>query len=182
MPTPAIAITRRCCSTPCPPPGRYGEAEAVASRLLAASPRDATLLVQRANLRLQAKDFSGAVADYKAALGSPNLPLAQVRIVRLGLADAALNAKQPEVAIWALQPYANEDSYEVQARLGFASLALEDKEGALNAFTRAAARRARRRSAWRCSPPASACSRSSAARTRRARRSSRPTTAAPCGG
>ena len=120
--------------------GRYSEAEAVANRLLAASPRDATLLVQRANLRMQAKDFSGAVADYKAALGSPNLPPAQVRIVRLGLADAALSAKQPEVAIWALQPYANEDSYEVQARLGFASLALDDKEGALAAFTRAAAR------------------------------------------
>ena len=120
--------------------GRYGEAEAVANRLIAMSPRNATLLVQRGNLRLQARDFSGAVQDYRAALGSGNLPASQVRLVRLSLADAALSAKRPELALWALEPFAREDSYEVQARLGYAYLALDDKEGALNAFTRAGAR------------------------------------------
>ncbi|MEP9354460.1 tetratricopeptide repeat protein [Xanthobacter sp. KR7-65] len=120
--------------------GRFAEAETVVNRLLAANPRDATLLVQRGNLRLQSRDYAGAIQDFRAALASRNLMVSQIRIVRLSLADAALSAKQPEVAIWALQPMINEDSYEVQARLGFAYLAMEDKEGALAAFTRAAAR------------------------------------------
>lgn len=119
--------------------GRYAEAEAVATRLLAGNGRNATLLLQRANLRVRAHDYVGAIQDFRAALGSPTLPPAQVRIVRLGLADAALQAKQPEMALWALEPYAAETSYEVQARLGYAYLALEDKEAALVAFTRAAA-------------------------------------------
>jgi len=119
--------------------GRYAEAEAVANRLLAGNPRDATLLVQRANLRMRARDFTGAIHDFRAALASGRLPGDQVRIVRLSLADAALNAKQPELALSALEPYANEGSYEVQARLGYAYLALDDKEAALGAFTRAAA-------------------------------------------
>lgn len=120
--------------------GRYSEAEAVANRLLASNPRDATLLLQRGNLRMRARDYAGAIQDFRAALSAPNLPAAQARTVRLTLADAALQAKQPEMAIWALQPYAGEDSYEVQARLGYAYLTMGDKEQALEAFTRAAAR------------------------------------------
>lgn len=120
--------------------GRYQEAEAVANRLLAGNPRDATLLVQRGNLRMRARDYAGAIQDFRTALSARNLPAAQVRIVRFSLADAALQAKQPELAIWALEPLAGEDSYEVQARLGYAYLTLGDKEGALDAFTRAAAR------------------------------------------
>lgn len=119
--------------------GRYGEAEALATRLLAANPRDATLLVQRGNLRMQAKDFGGAIRDFRAALAAPGLPPGQVRTVRLALADAALSAKAPELAVSALAPCAGEASYEVQARLGFAYLALGDKETALQAFTIAAA-------------------------------------------
>ncbi|MFG1269989.1 tetratricopeptide repeat protein [Xanthobacter sp. DSM 14520] len=119
--------------------GRYQEAEAVANRLLAGNPRDVTLLVQRGNLRMRARDFTGAIQDFRAALASGRLPAGQVRQVRLSLADAGLSAKQPAIALDALAPYRGEASYEVQARVGFAALALDDKEGALEAFTLAAA-------------------------------------------
>jgi tetratricopeptide (TPR) repeat protein len=118
--------------------GKYAEAEQIASYLLARSPRDATLLVQRGGLRLSAKDYTGAIRDYRAALASGNLPVSQYRAVRLSLADAALAAKQPEIALATLKPMANERSYDVQARLGYAYLALEDKESALAAFSEAA--------------------------------------------
>lgn len=118
--------------------GKYAEAEQVANYLLARNPRDATLLVQRGSLRLSAKDYSGAIHDFRAALGSGRLPVSQYRTVRLSLADAALGAKQPQIALDALKPMQNERSYDVQARLGYAYLALGEKQAALDAFSEAA--------------------------------------------
>lgn len=124
--------------------GRYAEAERMLDQLLAASPRDATLLVQRGNLRMQAHQYAAAIRDFRAALASGRLPAAQARTVRFALVDAALQAKDPELALSVLQPVANEQSYDVQARLGYTYLALGEKEQALAAFE-VAARAARSR-------------------------------------
>ncbi|MFG1478484.1 tetratricopeptide repeat protein [Xanthobacter sp. V4C-4] len=120
--------------------GRYAEAERMLDQLLAASPRDAALLLQRGNLRMQAHQYAAAIRDFRAALASGRLSGAQVRAVRFALADAALQVKDPELALQVLQPLAGEQSYEVQARLGYAYLALGDKEAALAAFELAARR------------------------------------------
>ncbi|MFG1416639.1 tetratricopeptide repeat protein [Xanthobacter sp. V0B-10] len=121
--------------------GRYAEAERILDQLLAASPRDAALLVQRGNLRMQARQYAAAIRDFRAALASGQLPAAQARTVRLALVDAALQAKDPELALSMLQSMAGDQSYDVQARLGYTYLALGEKEAALSAFE-AAARRA----------------------------------------
>ncbi len=120
--------------------GRYAEAERLLDQLLAARPRDVTLLVQRGNLRMQAHQFGGAIRDYRAALATGRLPPGEARTVRLALADAALQVKDPELALSTLAPMAGEQSYDVQARLGYAYLALDDKEAALAAFDTAARR------------------------------------------
>lgn len=114
--------------------GRYAEAERILDQLLAASPRDATLLVQRGNLRMQAHQYGAAIRDFRAALASGRLPAAQARMVRFALVDAALQVKDPELALSILQPMANEQSYDVQTRLGYTYLALGEKEQALAAF------------------------------------------------
>ncbi|MFG1393552.1 bacteriophage N4 adsorption protein A [Xanthobacter agilis] len=124
--------------------GRYAEAEGLLDQLLAASPRDAALLMQRGNLRMQAHQYAGAIRDFRAALASGRLSPSEARTVRFSLVDAALQAKDPELAMSVLQPLANEQSYEVQARLGYTYLALGDKAQALAAFE-VAARRAQGR-------------------------------------
>ncbi|MGQ3675359.1 NfrA family protein [Xanthobacter sp. TB0139] len=118
--------------------GQYAEAEKLLDRMLAHNPRDAALLVQRGNVRLQAHQYAGAIHDYRAALNSGHLSRTQKREVRFALADAALGAKNPDLALWALQPLAGEQSYAVQSRLGFTWLAQGNKEEALAAFDRAA--------------------------------------------
>ena len=117
----------------------YGGAIREARRALAAEPGNINYRLLLLNALLAGGQHAAARDEARQLLASGKLPPAQVRPVRLSLADAALSAKQPELAIWALQPYAGEDSYEVQARLGYAYLALEDREAALAAFTRAAA-------------------------------------------
>ncbi|WP_454918872.1 NfrA family protein [Xanthobacter sediminis] len=120
--------------------GRYGEAERVLDQLLASSPRDATLLMQRGNLHMQARQYAAAIRDFRAALASGRLSSSEARTARFALVDAALQVKDPELALSMLQPMASEQSYEVQARLGYTYLALGDKESALAAFEVAARR------------------------------------------
>ncbi|WP_322997549.1 NfrA family protein [Castellaniella sp.] len=118
--------------------GRYGEAENIVSQLLTTNPRDVILLVQRGNLRLQAGQYAGAISDYQKALNSRGLSGPQARNIRLSLADAALQAKDPELAVTTLKPLASEASYAVQSRLGYAWVLLDDKVQALAAFELAA--------------------------------------------
>lgn len=118
--------------------GRYGEAEKIVGQLLAANPRDVGLLVQRGNLRLQAGQYAAAISDYQKALGNRGISSQQARNIRLSLADAALQARDPELAVATLKPLAGEASYAVQSRLGYAWVLLDDKEQALVAFEQAA--------------------------------------------
>ena len=118
----------------------YAGAVRDARRAIAAEPGNVNYHLLLLNALTASHRYDEAEAVAKRLLASGRLPASQVRLVRLSLADAALSAKRPELALWALEPFAREDSYEVQARLGYAYLALDDKEGALNAFTRAGAR------------------------------------------
>lgn len=118
--------------------GRFSEAERMVTQLLAEKPGDVNLLVQRGNLRLQAGQYAGAIGDYQTALNSRSLSRQQAFDIRLSLADAALQAGNPELALSTLEPLSTSGSYAVQSRLGYAWLAQGDKIQALAAFEKAA--------------------------------------------
>ncbi len=117
---------------------QFGEADQLLSRLLASNPRDAGLLLQRASLRQQAGRHDGAIADFRAAIATGKLSPQQKRAALLSVADSALQAQNPELAIATLQSFGDVPDYDVQSRLGYAWLALENREEALIAFERAA--------------------------------------------
>ncbi|WP_198019020.1 bacteriophage N4 adsorption protein A [Azorhizobium doebereinerae] len=114
--------------------GKLQEAEAVATSLLARDPRDGAILAQRGYLRSRMKNYTGAMADFSAALASGRLRGGEARGARLAFADAALGAKQPERALEALAPFGHDVSYDVSARRAFALQALGRHEEALAAF------------------------------------------------
>ncbi len=116
---------------------QFGEAEQLLNRLLASNPRDAGLLMQRASLRQQTGQYDGAIADFRAAIATGKLTPQQKRTALLSIADAALQAQNPELAISTLQSFGDVPDYDVQSRLGYAWLALENREEALIAFERA---------------------------------------------
>lgn len=119
--------------------GQFGEAERILNQLLARTPKDAALLMQRGSLRQQTGQYAAAIRDFRAAIATGKLPPAQARMAHLSVADAALQAKDPELAIATLQAMGpSERDYGVQSRLGYAWLALENREEALQAFELAA--------------------------------------------
>lgn len=117
--------------------GQFGEAEQLLNRLLARNPHDATLLLQRASLRQQAGRHDAAIADYRAAIASGRLTAQQKRTALLSIADTALQAQNPELAIATLKAFGDAPDYDVHSRLGYALMALENREEALIAFERA---------------------------------------------
>lgn len=119
--------------------GRFAEAVQAAGEGLARVTDKAPLLVQRGFAYQKLGRQALAARDFSAALRDPGLPVAQVREVRLSLADAALAAKQPGEALAALAPLARERSYDVAARRAFALEALGRHEEALAAFDLGAA-------------------------------------------
>lgn len=119
--------------------GRFAEAVHAAGEGLARVTDKAPLLLQRAFAYQKLGRQALAARDFSAALKDPCLPAAQVREVRLSLADAALAAKQPGEALAALAPLARERSYDVAARRAFALVALGRHEEALAAFDLGAA-------------------------------------------
>jgi tetratricopeptide (TPR) repeat protein len=112
--------------------GRFAEAEAVLTELIALRP-DAALYTRRGDLRLRRGDPAAALADFEHALAL-GPARGEARRVLLAAADAAMAAARPEVALDLLAPLAGERSYAVTSRRGFALLALERKEEALAAF------------------------------------------------
>lgn len=119
--------------------GRFSDAVQAAGEALARVPRKAQLLVQRAYAYQKLGRQALAAQDFAAALRDGGLPPAEVRNVRLSLADAAQAAKDPQRALDALAPLARERSYDVAARRAFALEALDRHEEALAAFELGAA-------------------------------------------
>ena len=118
--------------------GNLSEADAVATKALSRYPTDGALLAQRGYIRQRSGQPAEAADDFAAAQRAGLATDAERRNVALALADAALSAKQPQRAIEALQPYADEKSYAVASRRAFALLALGKKEEALADFSSAA--------------------------------------------
>ena len=118
--------------------GHLVEADKVATDALSNDPHDAALRAQRGYIRQRSGQFAEAADDFVAAEAAGLATDAERRNVALALADAALSAKQPQRAVDALQPYANDKTYAVASRRAFALLALGEKEEALSAFSSAA--------------------------------------------
>ncbi len=117
-----------------------------ASLALERWPGDGELLAFRADARQRQGDTAQALADYAAALNSPELTDSQARDWRLALADAAMAAHEPETALAALTELANlttprqeSPAYDLDSRRGYALLALNRPEEALAALTQALA-------------------------------------------
>jgi tetratricopeptide (TPR) repeat protein len=118
--------------------GRLSEADAAATEALARDPADWALLAERGAVRWRQNRPADAADDYEAAL-KLGVPESRVRGIRLALADAAAKAGQPQRVLDALAPYADERSYAVASRRGFAQLALGKNEDALASFDAAVA-------------------------------------------
>jgi tetratricopeptide (TPR) repeat protein len=118
--------------------GHLAEADKVATDALSNDAHDGALLAQRGYIRQRSGQFAEAADDFVAAQAAGLATDAERRNVALALADAALSAKQPQRAVDALQPYANDKTYAVASRRAFALLALGEKEDALSAFSSAA--------------------------------------------
>src|SRR5216683_1338047 len=113
--------------------GRLSEADDAATQALARDPTDWAILAERGAVRWRQNRAADAADDYAAAL-TLGVPEGRVRGIRLALADAAAKADQPQRVLDALAPYADDRSYAVASRRGFALLALGKNEDALASF------------------------------------------------
>jgi tetratricopeptide (TPR) repeat protein len=118
--------------------GRLSEADDAATEALARDPADWAVLAERGSVRWRQNRAEDAANDFEAAL-KQGVPEARARSLRLALADAAAKADQPQRVLDALAPYADERSYAVASRRGFALLALGKNDDALAAFDTALA-------------------------------------------
>ncbi|HEX2652541.1 MAG TPA: hypothetical protein VHN11_02695, partial [Xanthobacteraceae bacterium] len=114
---------------------RPDEAEAAATVAITGGMARGELYALRGFARHQLHKYAGALSDWEMAL-ELGVPGDQSRVVRLGIADAALSLKQPLRALRAIEKMPQ--SYEVLIRRGYAFEALGRKEEALAAFTLAA--------------------------------------------
>lgn len=118
-----------------------GEPELAIARASAALRQfgpDPLLLAERGYAEQHAGRPAAAADDFAAALA--HRPKADsVRGLRLALADAALDAGEPERVLAALAPLHDDGAYDVASRRGFALLALKRPDEALAAFRLAAA-------------------------------------------
>ncbi|MCC6920248.1 MAG: hypothetical protein IT548_13685 [Alphaproteobacteria bacterium] len=117
--------------------GKAAEALGIADAAVAKGTVDADLRAARGYLLAAAGRSEAAAADFTAALKDPGLTAGR-RAISLALADAAAAAKDNELVLETLAPFAGDMSYDVQARIGFAAFALGRFEQARNAFAAAA--------------------------------------------
>ncbi|MBL8628365.1 MAG: hypothetical protein JNM81_01970 [Rhodospirillaceae bacterium] len=117
--------------------GQKAAAIDVGNAAVKAGAADAELYLARAYLKSETGDAS-AVADFEQALTSGKLPADKALTARIGIADAAAKAKNPAKVVEALSPAANEPSYDIQGRLGFALFDLNRMDDAAVAFEKAA--------------------------------------------
>ncbi len=117
-----------------------------ASQALEHWPGNGELLALRGDACQRQGEAAQALADYAAALKSPDLTDRQAFDWRLALADAAMAAHAPETALAALTELANltiprqeAPAYDLDSRRGYALLALNRPEEALSALTQALA-------------------------------------------
>lgn len=118
--------------------GQAAEALNVANTAIGKGVTDPDLRAARGYLLAAAGQPDAAIEDFNAALAAPNLPADRQRTLRLSLADAA--GQKHEQVLAALTPLANDETYDVQARIGFASFGTERFEQASKAFSIAAAK------------------------------------------
>ncbi|MCB8822799.1 bacteriophage N4 adsorption protein A [Microvirga rosea] len=120
------------------------EADKIATAALAEFRDDGEIQAQRGYIRVALRRYAAAADDFAAALSSRRSPVRDRRALLLATSDAALAAKQPQRALDALASLKGERSYAVAGRLGFALLALNRREEALQAFREAATYKATR--------------------------------------
>ncbi len=110
---------------------QYGEARSAATEALALNGNDATLLVQRGQMRQRLGDSSGARQDFAQALAVGNLPLREQASLyaAMGQPDEAMQRMQQARDSGQLQP-----GDEVQ--LAYLLSQAGDDRGALNEFKR----------------------------------------------
>ncbi|HZH25925.1 MAG TPA: hypothetical protein VEY95_01975 [Azospirillaceae bacterium] len=111
----------------------------IADQAIARGVQDSGLHAQRGYLRAAAGRPEAAMEDFRTALATPGLAAERVRELRLSLADQALAAGRPAEVLDALDPYAGDTGYAVNARRGFALFALERYADAAAAFEAASA-------------------------------------------
>lgn len=101
-------------------------AQKLADDLVGSFPGDADVLVQRGYVEQRRKLYQAAMNDFYAALSVPQgiKDVSRQRWIRLSWADCALSTQQPEVALDALSPYANESDAAIQLRMANAYWAL----------------------------------------------------------
>lgn len=109
--------------------GNAAETEREATEALRRVGPNRELYAQRAYARMKLGRPAAAMADFSSAL---NVSGFNNRSLRLGLVDAALAAKKPQVALEALSRL-TERSYAVASRRAFALVALNRKDEALAA-------------------------------------------------
>lgn len=120
--------------------GNAAEALSVANAAIARGTVDADLRAARGFLLAADKQNDAAIADFTAALDAPNLAPDRQRALRLSLADAAAAAQKNDIVLQALAPLSAEESYDVQARTGFAAFSLARFDLAAKAFNIASAK------------------------------------------
>lgn len=116
---------------------------AVAGVVLALSVMASTASAQTSGLDLAnagytARDPATAARAFAAAIEAGGLTNAQLRGVRLALADALVGAGDPAARVAALEPLRFDTSYAVQSRLAYALDAANRREDAARAYGAAA--------------------------------------------
>lgn len=119
--------------------GQSNEALVVANSAIVRGVSDPDLRAARGYLLAAQGHHDQAIDDFSAALAAPKMPADRARALRLSLADSAAAAQKNDLVIDTLAPLAAENSYDVQARRGFAAFALNRFDQASAAFARAAA-------------------------------------------
>lgn len=120
--------------------GQPEAAEQEANAALIRWPGNATLHAQRGYARQRLGKQALALQDFTTALNDVHLTLVQAQTWRLALADAALAAERPDLALAALSGDADQRGFDFASRRGAALLKLNRREEALTVFALAAAR------------------------------------------
>ena len=117
--------------------GSKAGALAVADQAIARGVRDGLLYAQRGYLRAEAEMSAAAMEDFRFARAMPGTSAERARELTLAIANQAAMLKLPAEVVDILAPYAEERSYAVAARRGFALFTLERHAEARAAFAAA---------------------------------------------
>jgi len=119
--------------------GQAAEALNVANSAIVRGVADPDLRAARGFLLAAQGHHSQAIDDFTAALMTPNLPADRARALRVALADSAAASQKNALVLETLAPLAGENTYDIQARAGFAAFSLEKYDQASKAFAAALA-------------------------------------------